>query len=81
MTLQEALRWIEGVFEEAAGSLTPETLREDVPLWDSMGVLALMAVMDEQFGVVMSDDDVITMQRIGDILAVLRKHGKLEESP
>ncbi len=78
---QEALRWIAGIFEESGAALTPETPREDIPLWDSMGVLALMAAMDEEFDIVMSDDDIKSMQKVDDILAVLRKHGKLEGSP
>lgn len=78
MNQQEALRWIEEVFEEPSGSLTGETLRDDVPTWDSMGVLALMAGMDEKFDIVLTDDDIKSMKSVDDILAVLRKHGKLD---
>jgi acyl carrier protein len=78
MTQQEALDWIAEVFEESPGGLKPETPREDVPTWDSMGVLALMAGMDEKFDIVLTDADIKAMQTVGDILAVLRKHNKLD---
>ena len=78
MTLHDALDWICAIFEEAPGNLRPETPREDVPLWDSMGVLALMAGMDEKFGIVMSDADIKAMKTVGDIVAILGKHGKID---
>ena len=78
MTVQDALDWICKIFEEAPGNLHPDTAREDVPMWDSMGVLALMAGMDEKFGIVMSDADIKAMKTVGDIVAILGKHGKID---
>ncbi len=77
MTSQEAVDWVCEIFEEAPGALQPETPREEVPLWDSMGVLALMAGMDEKFGIMVTDADIKAMHKVDDILAVLRRHGKL----
>jgi acyl carrier protein len=77
MNQEEALNWIAGVFEAPPGSLMPETLRDDVPAWDSMGVLMLMAAMDEKFGLVLQDTDIRDMRTVGDILVILRKNGKL----
>jgi acyl carrier protein len=77
MTQDEALAWIAEIFEEPPGSLKPDTTRDDIPTWDSMGVLALMAGMDEKFAILLTDDDIRSMSAVEDILAVLRKHGKL----
>ena len=77
MNQEAALNWIAGLFEEPPGSLTPATARDSVPMWDSLGVLTLMASMDEKFGILMSDADLRAMQKVDDILAVLRQHGKL----
>ena len=77
MNQDEALAWIAEIFEEPPGSLQPETTRDDIPTWDSMGVLALMAGMDEKFGILLTDDDIRSMSTVDDILAVLRKHGKI----
>ena len=77
MSESEALQWITTLFEEAPGSLTAETPLSSVEKWDSLGMLALMAALDETFGLLATADDLIRMTRVGDILALLRKHGKL----
>jgi len=77
MTQEEAIHWIAGIFQESPERLTPATRREAINTWDSMGVLMLMAGMDEEFNVVLTDDDIKAMQNVDDILAVLRKHHKL----
>ena len=81
MNQEEALNWIEQIFEESPGSLTPETARENIGNWDSMGVLLLMAGIDEKFSIVMADTDIAAMRNVDDILAVLRKHNKLDPTP
>ena len=43
-----------------------------------MGVLSLMAGLDEKFGLVLTDAEVKSMKSIGDILAVLRKHNMID---
>lgn len=77
MTLKQALDWIAEIFEESPGSLAPSSRREDIHAWDSMGVLALMAGMDEKFGIVLGSADLEAMKSVDDILEVLRKFGKL----
>jgi len=75
-TQEDALKWIGEIFEEP-GPLTPETLRENIPVWDSLGTLTLMAGLDEKFGIILSDDELRAMTKVDDILAVLRRDGKL----
>ena len=75
-TQEEALKWIGEMFERT-DSLTPETPRNDIPVWDSLGTLTLMAGMDEKFGIMLSDAELRAMTKVDDILAVLRREGKL----
>jgi acyl carrier protein len=77
MTQGEALGWIAELFEETAERLTPETLRDDIPAWDSLGVLTLMADLDRDFGIVLSDGEIQGMKKVDDILGILRRNGKL----
>ena len=77
MTQEEALKWIEALFEQPPGSFTPKTLREDIPNWDSLGVLTLMAELDEKHGILLPDTELRAMTRVDDILEALRKAGKL----
>ena len=77
MTQQEALEWIARLFEEKPERLTPDTVRDDIRAWDSLGVLTLMADLDSDFSILLSDDEVQGMKTVNDILEILRKHGKL----
>jgi acyl carrier protein len=77
MTTDEALKWVAGLFEESPDNLKPETPRDSIIAWDSLGVLTLMAAMDEKFGILLSESDMRAMTKVDDIFAVLRQHGKL----
>ena len=78
MTLQEALNWIAELFEESVEDITPETLKEDIPAWDSLGILALMASLDEDFNILLTDDEVQNLKKVDDVFELLRKNGQLE---
>lgn len=80
MKHDEALKWVAELFEEPLNGLTPETERLSIPMWDSLGVLTLMASMDEKFDILLSDADLQAMQKVDDIFAVLRQHGKLDDA-
>jgi acyl carrier protein len=73
----EAIAWLAEVFQEPASSLKPETPRDSIAMWDSLGVLTLMAELDEKFDLVVSDQEMRAMTKIGDVLTLLRERGKL----
>ncbi len=77
MNQQAALSWIATLFEESLENVTPDTHRDSIPAWDSLGVLTLMASIDSDFGIVLTDDDIQAIKTVGDVLAVMRRHGKL----
>ena len=77
MTQHEAVEWIAKVFEESPEQLTPHTHRDDIPAWDSLGVLTLMASLDSDHGIVLTDDEVQEIKKVGDILDVMRRNGKI----
>jgi acyl carrier protein len=79
MTTQEATTWIAILFQESVESLTPETPRDAVPAWDSLGELTMMADMDEKFGIVLTDSQLRAMTRVDDILQVLRNNGQITD--
>lgn len=81
LTDEEVLNWLSQLFEEAPGQLTPETRRDDISVWDSLGTLKLMAGLDGDFGVQLSDDDIERLSSVGDILDILRRNGKLALPP
>lgn len=77
MNKQEAIDWISEVFEEAPGRIDENTLRKDIPGWDSLGTLSLIAALDEKFDIQLSEQDIENMQRVGDVFAILDRHGAL----
>ena len=79
MTTQEATTWIARLFQESVERLTPETPRDAVPAWDSLGELTMMADMDEKFGIVLTDSQLRAMTRVDDILQVLRNNGQITD--
>ena len=78
MTLSEALEWIANLFEEAVEKIKPETAREEIDAWDSLGVLTLIAALDEKFNILMTEKEIGELKKVNDILDILRKNGKLE---
>lgn len=79
MSRSEALAWIAQIFEESPDRIKAETPRDNIPAWDSLGVLTLMAGLDEKFGILVSDADLRPMTSVQDILNVLQKNGKLSD--
>jgi acyl carrier protein len=77
MNRDEALAWVAAVFEEPAGSLRPETPRDEIGGWDSLGVLTLMADLDEKFDIRVTEKEMSAMTRVQDILDLLHRQGKL----
>ena len=49
--------------------------RKDTEEWDSMAHLMLVSAIESAFGIVMSDDDVMEIDTVGDIKKILRKLG------
>ena len=78
MNTDEALEWIAELFEEPAESITPETPRDEIPAWDSLGILTLMARLDEDFEILLEEEEVQELRSIGEILDALRRHEKLD---
>ena len=75
---EAALNWIATVFEEPVGNLRPETTRDQIRGWDSMGMLTLMADLDEKFKIQLDENDVTSLRTVGDLLELLARHGALK---
>jgi acyl carrier protein len=58
-----------------SGAITAETSRRDVPKWDSLQHIALVAAIEQSFGISLSMDEMIEMRTVGDIGRILDRHG------
>ena len=78
MTLNEALTWIANLFEVSVEKIQPQTKREEIEAWDSLGTLTLMARLDEEFNIILSEDKIAELKVVDDILKILRDNGHLQ---
>lgn len=58
-----------------ASTVTDSMTMHDVPEWDSMNFLLLIAELEKEYNVSFSMDDVLALNSIGDIRALLGKMG------
>jgi acyl carrier protein len=77
MTSQEALDWVSETFEDPPGRISAATVREEIPGWDSLGTLSLIAALDERFDIHLSEQDIEALKSVNDILELLRRHDAL----
>ncbi len=79
-TTEDALKWLADVFQESPANIRPETPRERVEGWDSLGMLDLMARLDEECNIILSEEHLSELKKIDDILNILRMHGCLNST-
>jgi acyl carrier protein len=80
MNTKDALAWVAEVFEESPGRIVETTLRNEIPGWDSLGTLSLIAGLDERFDIHLSEQDIEGMKSVTDLLEILRRHSALEDT-
>jgi acyl carrier protein len=77
MTLEEAIKWIADIFEEPVERITPETTQAMIAAWDSLGILTLMARLNEDFDILLAESELQEMKSVNDVLETMKRHGKL----
>jgi len=77
MTLEQALSWIASTLNEPPDRVHAGARRTDLPTWDSLGQLLLLAALDQQFGIKLSTKQVATLDSVEKILEILRRHDRL----
>ena len=75
MTTEEALAWVADLFEESEADIGVDTPREDIPAWDSLGTLTLMAGLDEEFDIQLNEDQIAELRSVGDIVVIMNGAG------
>ena len=66
MELEQFIRKFEDAIEGVkSGSLSPnKDYKNEIPQWDSLSVLAIIAMIDSEFGVVLNQAELDTLQTI-----------------
>lgn len=60
--------------------ITPATRKEKIPEWDSMGIISILAMLEDQFHMTMSVEKAVALNGMPDLLEMLRKNNKLVSS-
>jgi acyl carrier protein len=58
-------------------TITSTTLKKKIPEWDSMGVISIMAMLEDEFRLNLSVEEAVALNGMPDLIALLRKHNKL----
>ena len=67
MTLQEKIQFIEDVMEVDEGTLTTDTILEDVEEWDSLSRLVLTMEMKKRYNIIITTDMIKALKTVDDI--------------
>ena len=79
ITTDEGLHWVAEIFEAQPEEVTPTSSRDAIRGWDSLGMISLMAGLDERFNIQVTDTDMRKLQCVNDILDLLRQRGLVRE--
>ena len=77
MTRDEALAWVASVFDEPPSSVRLDTRRDEIAGWDSLGLLTLMADLDEKFQIQLNEKEIRGLVSVKDVFVLLEQRGAL----
>ncbi len=73
MTDREKLALLEDMMELDEGDLTLDKALSDIDEYDSMAKLSLIVLMEDEFGVKLTGDDIKAFETVADIVALMKK--------
>ncbi len=65
--MNEFLLKLEDLFEMQSGSILPSDLFRDYDSWDSLALLSLMAMLEDEYGKTIPREDFEKLNTIGDL--------------
>lgn len=77
LSISQALSMIAEAINTPEDEVQPATSLEDLEGWDSMGVLLLMAELDERFSLLLEEETIGSFSKVADILKRLKDAGVL----
>jgi len=67
------IKLLENVFEVEEGEITPDLLLDDMENWDSVTKLALIVMVEDEYGKLLSSDNIRSFNCIKDIMAYMEQ--------
>ena len=59
------------VFPQASGEVHPEMTATDVPGWDSLGHVSLIASLEDKFDIEFTPDEYVEFDSVGELVALI----------
>ena len=72
MTDREKLAMLEEMLELEEGALSEDMILDDIEEYDSMSKLSLIVLMEDEFNVKLSGDDIKAFETVGDIVKLMK---------
>jgi acyl carrier protein len=76
MKTSDFLKLLDDALDLPQGTLTGTEQLSDIPEWDSLAVISFIALVDEQFNVILEGEKLAEAKSVADLLALLQ--GQLE---
>lgn len=73
MTNEKKMEFLEEILEQEPGTLTPETVLEDLDEWDSIALISFIAMMDDEFHKVVSGATVRSQKTVADLMNLMEE--------
>ena len=73
MTDREKLAMLEDMMELDEGDLSLDKALSDIDEYDSMAKLSLIVLMEDEFGVKLTGDEIKAFETVADIVALMKK--------
>jgi acyl carrier protein len=76
MKTTDFLKLLDDALDLPQGTLIGTEALSDIPEWDSLAVISFIALVDEQFNIILEGEKLAEAKTVADLLALL--HGHLE---
>ena len=73
MTNEQKIKTIEEIFDLEEGTLTEETILNDLEDWDSVAIISFIAMMDDEFDKIVKGSVVREQKTVADLMALMEK--------
>ncbi|MGO8879560.1 MAG: phosphopantetheine-binding protein [Desulfomonilaceae bacterium] len=80
LTESDVLRMIAQTLLIDPSTITPTTRKEKIPEWDSLGIVSIMAMIEDEFHITISFEEAVALNGVPDLLEMLKKNNKLVSS-
>jgi acyl carrier protein len=72
MTIEDFIEKFAFAIEAEEGTLKAETRFKELPNWDSLNTLAVIAMADADYGVSLTGSDIQHSQTVGDLMEIVQ---------